>query len=224
MADVVLIHGTTQTPAGWRRLADELASREHRAVTVDLADGSANSIADYAALVARQVPDDISAPIVVAHSGSSPLLPSVARRLGARRQVWLAALVPDGRRSVLDEIRAAPTDIFHAEWIGQDPTADPILAAHFLFHDCDLETLRWALTTLRLFAPSVLYAETVTLAPEIPSTYVVASHDRALRADWCRREAARRLDADIVELNTGHCPHVSAPAALAGELDRLARS
>lgn len=224
MADVVLIHGTTQTPAGWRRLENELASREHRAITVDLADGSASSIADCAAIVARQVPEDISAPIVAAHSGSSPLLPSVARLLGARRQVWLAALVPDGRRSVLEEVQAAPTEIFHVEWLGQDPTADPILAAYFLFHDCDLETLRWALATLRLFTPSVLYADVVTLAPEIPSTYVVASHDRALRADWCRREATRRLDADIVELSTGHCPHVSAPAALAVELDRLARS
>jgi len=69
----------------------------------------------------------------------------------------------------------------------------------------------------------VLYTEIVTLAPEIPSTYVVALRDRALRAEWCRREAVRRLGADIVELDAGHCPHVSAAEPLAAELDRLAR-
>jgi pimeloyl-ACP methyl ester carboxylesterase len=223
VADIVLIHGTTQSPVGWRRLVDALESRGHRAVTIDLAAEPANSVAEYADIVGRQVPGDLATPVVVAHSGSAPLLPAVARRLGARRQVWLASLVPDGRQSFLDEIQTASTDIFHRDWLGRDPTTDPVLATYFLFHDCDLETLQWALTTVRLFAPNVLYTETVTLAPEIPSTYVVALRDRALRAEWCRREAVRRLGADIVELDAGHCPHVSAAEPLAAELDRLAR-
>jgi pimeloyl-ACP methyl ester carboxylesterase len=223
VADIVLIHGTTQSPVGWRRLVDALKPRGHRVVTVDLAAGSATSVAEYVDLIGQQVPRDLADPLIVAHSGSAPLLPSVARRLGARRQVWLAALVPDGRQSFLDEIQVAPTDIFHRDWLGRDPTTDPVLATYFLFHDCELETLQWALTTVRLFAPNVLYTETVTLAPEIPSTYVVAMRDRTLRAEWCRREAVRRLGADIVELDAGHCPHVSAPEPLAAELDRLAR-
>jgi len=73
------------------------------------------------------------------------VLPAAARALGAAHQVWLAATIPDGRHALLEEMRADPGAIFNPEWIGQDPTADPVLAAYFLFHDTDLATLRWAL-------------------------------------------------------------------------------
>ena len=161
MADFVLIHGTTQAPQGWDRLAAALHLRGHRAIAVDLAGCDERPIAECADAVSQQAPTDLNAPIVVAHSGTGPVLPTVARLLDARRQVWLAAIVPDGRRPLLEEIRSAPTEIFNPEWPGKDPTADPVLAGYFLFHDCDLETLQWALSTLRLFAPSALYAEAV---------------------------------------------------------------
>lgn len=154
-------------------------------------------------------------PIVVAHSGAGILLPGIARELGAAHQVWLAAYVPDGRRTMLDEVRASPADVFNPEWPGSDPTADPVLAAYFLFHDCDLSTLRWALTTVRRFSPPRLAQEVVPLARAIPSTYVVASRDRTLRPEWCRRAAAVRLAARVVEVDGGHCPHVSRPAEVA---------
>lgn len=99
--------------------------------------------------------------------------------------------------------------MFNPEWFGKDATSDPVLASYFLFHDCDLATLQWALTTLRLFAPPKLYAEPVPLAPEIASTYIVATQDRTLRSDWCRREARQRLNADVLDIDAGHCPHIS---------------
>jgi hypothetical protein len=33
----LLVHGTTQSPAGWRLLIDELSALGHSAVTTDLA-------------------------------------------------------------------------------------------------------------------------------------------------------------------------------------------
>ncbi|WP_029138852.1 alpha/beta fold hydrolase [Nakamurella lactea] len=221
MADFVLIHGTTQTPRGWDRLTEALRSRGHRAVAVDLAGSDERSITGYAEEIRRQAPAELHAPIVVAHSGTGPVLPAAAGLLGAQRQVWLAAIVPDGRRPLLQEIRSAPTEIFNPEWPGKDPTADPVLAGHFLFHDCDLETLQWALTTLRLFAPAALYADPVTLLPSIPSSYVLATQDRTLRPTWCRRAAEQRLGAEVIEIDAGHCPHVSRPSELADILDRL---
>jgi pimeloyl-ACP methyl ester carboxylesterase len=222
VVDFVLLHGTTQAPDGWGRLVAALEARGHRGIAVDLAGDGDRPIAGYAGAVAGQVPSDLRAPIVVAHSGTGPVLPRVAQRLRARRQVWLAAIVPDGRHPLLTEIRSAPTNIFHPEWPGQDPTADPVLAAYFLFHDCDLATLRWALGTLRRFAPAALYTEPATLVPAVPSTYLVAARDRTLRPAWCRRAARERLAADVVEIDAGHCPHVSRPGELAAILDRLA--
>jgi len=171
--------------------------------------------------VRRQVPDAVVHPVVVAHSGTGLLLPAAARLLGAHRQVWLAVAIPDGRRDLLEEVSAAPAEIFNEEWLGQDPTNEPVLATYCLFHDGDLATLRWALSTLRLFYPERAYREPVVLAPEIASTYVVCSQDRTVKPDWSRQEAVRRLSADVVEIDAGHCPHVSRSDELADVLDML---
>lgn len=222
MADFVLIHGTTQSPRGWDRLARSLETLGHRAITVDLAGDDERSAADYAEAIGDQVPADTRGPIVVAHSGSGQLLPAAVRRLDARRQVWLAAYVPDGHHSLRDDVSPAPTEVFNPEWLGRDPTADPVLAAYFLYHDCDLETLQWALTTLRPFTPKRVPVERIALAPEVSSTYIVATADRTLRPDWCRRAATRRLHAEIIDVEAGHCPHVSEPDELAAVLSRTA--
>lgn len=222
VADFVLLHGTTQGPGGWDRLLAALASRGHRGVAVDLAGSDDRDPDEYVRAVAGQLPADLTAPIVVAHSGSGVLLPATATALGARRQVWLAAFVPDGRRSFREEVPPEPAAVFNPEWLGVDPTVDPVAATYFLFHDCDLPTLRWALTTLRLFTPTRLYQQPVALAGHIPSAYLLAARDRTLRPDWCRREASRRLGAEVVEIDAGHCPHVSRPERTADILDRLA--
>ena len=125
MADVVLLHGTTQSPQGWQLLVTELARRGHRAHTPDLPSGD-HSADDYAALVAQQLPPGITRPVVVAHSGAGLLLSTVAAHLGAERQVWLAAVIPDPERSLTDEIHADPEAIFNPEWMGQDPVADHV--------------------------------------------------------------------------------------------------
>lgn len=223
MTDFVLIHGTTQSPVGWDRLVEALGVRGHRSWAVDLASGAELSAEGYAREVRRQVPDTVEHPVVVAHSGSGLLLPSAARLLRARHQVWLAAFIPDGRRSLIEEIGAAPTAIFNEEWLGQDPTKEPASAAYFLFHDCDLSTLQWAITTLRSFSPARPYREPIGLTPAIPSTYVVGSQDRTIKPDWSRRHAVQRICADVIEVDAGHCPHVSRPDELADVLAGLGR-
>jgi len=99
-------------------------------------------------------------------------------------QVWLAAAVPDVSRgrSFIDEVRADPGAITNTEWLGQNPVGDRVLATYFLFHDCDLATVQWALTTLRLFAPQAVYHEVPGLDswPPLPSTYILPSDDRTL--------------------------------------------
>jgi hypothetical protein len=98
--DYVLVHGTTQSPAGWQRLAGALTRRGNRVQAVDLPTSQPELLAaDYA-----------------------------------------------GRS------------------LTEPPTADPVVAAYFLFHDCDLATLRWAVPTLRLFFPAAAYQQAPLLA------------------------------------------------------------
>jgi pimeloyl-ACP methyl ester carboxylesterase len=224
--DYVLVHGTTQAPAGWQRLTGALTRRGHRVQAVDLpADEPGLLAADYARLAAEQVAGKADEPVVVAHSGGCLLLPAIAREVGARHLVWLAGYVPDpaGGQSFAGEIKASGSEMFGPEWrsLTEPPTADPVVAAYFLFHDCDLETLRWAVSTLRLFFPVAAYQEAGQPAePVAPSTYVLPRGDRTFRPDWMRAAARERLGVDPVEIDGGHCPHVSRPEAIAEILDR----
>jgi pimeloyl-ACP methyl ester carboxylesterase len=123
--------------------------------------------------------------------------------------------VPDPAASFAEDTRLHAQGAFDSEWIGKDPTEDDAVAATFLYHDCDEATLGWALSTRRLFLPLGVYGERLPLAPEIPSTYIVAAYDRTIRPEWQRRMARERLGVEPVEIPTGHCPNVSRPHRLA---------
>jgi len=191
-----------------------LAERGSAAHAVELPNDPALGSAAFAELIRRDV-GAVAAPIVLAHSGSGPLLPAAARVLDATHQVWLAAWVPDPDASFVEDVDAHIEAAFDPGWIGKDPIEDEAVAATFLYHDCDEATLEWALSTRRLFVPSAVYDERIPLAPEIPSTYIVATNDRTIRPDWQRRMAHERLHVEPIEIPTGHCPNVSRPERLA---------
>jgi pimeloyl-ACP methyl ester carboxylesterase len=222
--DYVLLHGTAQSTAGWERLATALAGRGHRVLPVDfVVDRPELLAADYARIAADQVGGAVDRPVVVAHSGAGLLLPAVADRLGAGHLVWLAAAVPDfdGGSSFVDQIERSGPELAHEEWrrYGRQSTEDPVVAAYFGFHDCDLETLQWALTTMRLFYPAAVYAEPSPARPDRPSTYVLPREDRTLRPEWMAEVARKRLGVEPIEIDGGHFPHVSRPDLLADVLE-----
>jgi hypothetical protein len=105
----------------------------------------------------------------------------------------------------------------------RDPTSDPGLARQFLFHDCDPRAQQWALGTLRLFSPgpAVYQHQPAPLPATISRMAVVPAADRTLRPEWMRRSARQRLGVEPVEIDAGHCPHVSRPGMLAGILSGL---
>ena len=215
MPDFVLIHSTGQSARGWDRLIKELEALGGRAHAVDLPNDEPDLLArDYASALADRY-GDLDKPVVVAHSGSGPLLPAVASVLDARRQVWLAAWVPHPSLSFLADAGAHKTEAFNPDWLGRDPTVDDEAAIHFVYHDCDAETQAWALTTRRPFFPEAAYNETIALETAIPSTYILALEDRTIRPAWQRKMALERLGIEPVELPGGHCPNVSRPRQLA---------
>lgn len=220
MARFVLVHGTTQSPAGWDRLVGELHARGHGAATVDLSGDEQDwTPAAYARHAAAQVGDIRERPVVVAHSGAGVLLPAIAETTGAAVAVWLAAYLPDltGGASMLDDIKARRETMFHGDWLGADPVSDPGAALRFLFHDCDPPVRQWALGTLRLFnpAPPVYRHSPGALPGDIARAVIVPAADRTLRPEWMRQAARQRLGSDPVAIDTGHCPHVSRPGPLA---------
>jgi hypothetical protein len=218
MTDIVLVHGTTQSAAGFAGLVAALAERGHRALTVDVPSAAATTASEYGPLLAAQLPADLDAPVVVAHSAGGLLLPALARETGARHQVWLAAVVPDhrGRRSFLAELQTDSAAVVNLEWIGVDPVAEPGLATYFLFHDAGVAALRAALPTPALCDLSGVYAAMPEHDPAaLPSTYLLPVHDRTLRPEWMARVALERLGVEPVELPGGHNAYAGAPDRVA---------
>lgn len=218
---MVLVHGTTQSAAGFWRLADALHQRGHRAITVDVP-SAPSSVQDCVEALAAQLPTDVKASVVAAHSAAGLVLPALAARLSASHQVWMAAFVPDhaGRASLLDEVRADPRAIFHPEWIGVDPAADPELATRFLFHDVEPAHLPRALATVTSTDLSALYAEQPSLDPAArPSTYLQPTGDRTLTQPAMERMARHRLHVEPLQIPGGHNAYVAHPEPIAEAID-----
>jgi len=220
MTEFVLVHGSTQSPAGWDRLADALGTHGHHVTAVDLTPGRSEwTVADYAGQAAAQAGEPAGRRVVVGHSGAGVLLPAIAGATQASAAVWLAAYVSDlaAGHSMAQDVAAHRDAIFHADWLGVDPTSDPDLAARFLFHDCDPPTRQWALSTLRLFNPGPAVYQDLPrpLPPGITPAFILPTRDRTLRPEWMRQAARQRLHTEPVELDAGHCPHVSQPETVA---------
>ncbi|HET7208037.1 MAG TPA: alpha/beta hydrolase [Terriglobales bacterium] len=225
MSLLFLVHGSTQDASGWDLLAPELEQLGHHTARTNLpANEPEASATHYADLIAAAIPRDSDDVVVVAHSASGLFLPLVPEQRQVRQLVFLAAVIPEIGKSMLDQVKAE-ADMLNPEWIGKDPTRDDALAMKFLFHDCSHEVAHWALGTRRLMYAKQAMTEVCPLKswPQVPSAYVVCAEDRTVRPEWCRRAARTRLGVEPIELPGGHCPHVSRPKDLARVLDALAR-
>jgi hypothetical protein len=161
-------------------------------------------------------------PTVVAHSASGLFLPLVPEYATVARLVYLAAVIPLPGESFLAQFQQDP-EMYRSGFVGKDPTKDEEVAREYLFHDCPPDVTHWALSTLRLmFAKQALIEKSPLVTwPQVPSSYISCSDDRALNPDWWDTAARKRLGVEPIRFQAGHAPHVSRPAELATILDSL---
>ena len=227
MAAFVLLHGSGQNAGCWARVGSLLKARGHVVAAPDLPKQAPDwGLGDYAAQIARSVQGPHT--VVVGHSFSGVFLPLVAQVRECALMVFLAAVIPEPGKSVRDQFAEDP-GMFSRDWIDAGPrwfdrSQQERLAQEFLFHDCDRETLPWALRTVEVFDTRHLVTEPApfTRWPGVPAVSIVATNDRTLTADWGRRVSRRVLGRETLEIQAGHCPHVSQPGEVADILDRLA--
>jgi pimeloyl-ACP methyl ester carboxylesterase len=136
--------------------------------------------------------------------------------------VFLAAFVPEIGKTPMEQLQANP-EMFWPDWIGKDPTKDDTVAIRYLFHDGAPDMTAWALTTRSLMHARRVLTETCLLRswPDVPASYILCREDRTLRPDFWREQVRKQLGIDPIELEGGHCPHVSRPEQLADVLAAL---
>ncbi len=218
-----LVHGSTQSPKGWERLASELQALGHDHICVDLPTDEPDAGASRYAQVVGAALVGAEKATVVAHSASGFFLPLVPNYASVDRLIYLAAVIPQPGKSLLSQFREAP-EMFRPDWLGKDPTKDASLAFHFLFHDCTSDVAQWALSTLRLMNARGGLAEECPLRqwPKVASSYISCTEDRTINPVWWENAARERLRIEPIQIRAGHAPHVSQPVQLASILDSRA--
>ena len=227
MAHFVLIHGSGQSADSWARVRRLLESRGHAVSAPDLPKEMPEwGLEHYAARIAEFVRGPET--IVVTHSYCGAFLPLVPDIKECGLLVFFAAVIPEPGKSIRDQFSEDPA-MFNQGWIDAgakwfDKTEREGLAREYLFHDCDDEALAFGLDTIDLVDTRHTVAEPCPLVdwPSVPAVAIVATDDRTLTPDWCRRAARERLGVEAIEIEAGHCPHISRPEEVARLLEDLA--
>ena len=160
--------------------------------------------------------------ILVGHSIAGLFLPSIGETIDATSQVYIAAMIPQPGESVFDQIFTGE-EIFSRSWtegyeamrLSKDPhiSQRSFLEWH-LFHDCPPRSVEqyWMKTDLPLRA---IY-ETPYPAPNSMRNYhfIVCTGDRTIQPRAQQLGSQFLPCVSVSEINTGHCPHIAAPAEL----------
>jgi pimeloyl-ACP methyl ester carboxylesterase len=182
--------------------------------TVEPSGAQGRRLADDVASVREVLTASDEPTVVVAHSYGGIVTAEAAAGVAAVRHLLLvSSYLPDVGQSLSSFGGEEP-----APFLDIDPERGMFtvrresLAETFL-HDCDPEIQRQA-TDRTAWQSLAVIGQPVRAAAwqHVPSTYLVCAQDRGTPADL-QREFARRA-ANVVELDAGHHPFLSQPAAV----------
>ena len=152
--------------------------------------------------------------VVVAHSYGGIVTAEAADGVDAVRHLLLvSSYLPEAGQSLSSFGGEEPAPFLEVDPAGGTFTVRSDGLAETFLQDCDAEIQRQALDRAARQSLAVL-EEPVRAAAwhHVDSTYLVCAHDRGTPADR-QREFARRAGR-VVELETGHHPFLSRPAAV----------
>lgn len=213
-----LIHAAGDGAWNWHLVSDELRSRGHDVVAVDLpADDETVGLWGYADAVAEAIGHREHL-VVVAHSFGGFTGPLVCARLRVDALVLVAAMIPASGESPADWWEVTG----HAEARRGTGDVGDDLATYY--HDVPAELAAEARRRERNHPSDRAYREPWPLEswPRVRTHFLLCRDDRLFPADWMRRLVRERLGIAPDEIDSGHCPMLSQPVELARRLEGYA--
>jgi pimeloyl-ACP methyl ester carboxylesterase len=231
MSLFALVHGGAHGGWCWELVVPMLEQRGHTVVAPDLpleepdagAVRWAETVAD--AIDGAPTPHDRDV-VVVGHSMSGMALPVVPTLRSVRRLVFLGAMVPVPGCRYIDYLATEPGAVTFDPTPRPDDEVGPsgmtwLAAREGFYQDCPEDLARAAWKRLRTQTQTVFTEDCpFDTWPDVPTTYILMTEDRAVNPAWSRRAAAR-IGADLIELGGDHSPFYSRPEELTEVLSGL---
>lgn len=217
MTDYLLIPGGGSDPSYWQFVVAELERRGHRGIPIDLpCDDDSADLTAYADAVARQCPDDVAGPVVVAHSLGGFTGPLACARVDAEALVYVSGMIPRPGEPPGDWWQV--TGCAAAQRIAAaDGGYDPDDMDALFYNGVDPEVVAGVVERDQSDTPMTAPWPGDAL-PDIPTRFVLLRDDRFFPEEFMRGVVAQRLGVEPVVAPGGHMAMLSHPGEL---VDRL---
>jgi pimeloyl-ACP methyl ester carboxylesterase len=218
MTKLVLVHGAWHGPWCWHRVLPHLAG--HEVATPDLP-VTARSMAAWVAVVLEAVGGGPA--VLVGHSRGGAVISAVAEAAPEKisRLIYLSGFLLRRGQSVL---AAAQEDILLPIAMDQDSRACTLVEASRFYTGCSEEDVADAVARLRpepLFGLTSPLRVTAERFGTVPRGYIECTQDQVISLAAQRRMQAAWPVRNVITLETGHSPFLSAPGTLADALNAL---
>ena len=243
MANYVLVHGSAHGSWCWQRIVPLLEGKGHNVVAVDLPGNGHDDTAlkdvtleTYAEHVCR-VLDSLDGPAVLVGHSLGGISISRAAELRPDRVavlVYLTAVLMQGGFSFMLVVSGEADDQHALEarssWHLADDRSHVVYkmeqAQNRFYNDCSLEDVEWAKSML-VPQPTGPLLSQMRISDEnfgrVPRVYIECSLDNAVAPEFAREMYTALPCAEVITMQTGHSPFMSAPDELTRHLDALAR-
>jgi pimeloyl-ACP methyl ester carboxylesterase len=239
MARIVLVHGAWGGAWIWEKVVEPLEARGHRVETLDLPGAGEDrtpleqiNLDLYAERICDVLGESPEQAVLVGHSMGGMAVTQAASRCPGRvaSLIYVAAFLPGEGQSLvgLTELPEGKGDHVQETMVvsGEPPIAelseeDSIIAFYNL---ASPEVAKWAAEMQRP-QPAVPMLDEAKLSEgyeNIPRSYIHCTRDQANMPALQRRMMKERGVEPVIEIETDHTPHLSAPDELVAAIDQLA--
>lgn len=219
MARFVLIPGSETSHDAWSAVGDGLREAGHTSCIHGIDEISWGDGVDAGLQAFADTIDWAEDTVLVGHSVAGLFLPSISPLIDVTSEIFVAALIPQPGRTVLDRLLLGE-EMFYPSWTEKYEemrrSANPLVTHRsylewHLFHDCPPGSAAryWRRSELPL---REMY-ETVFAPPDLRGRchFIVCTADRTLQPASQRPQGASFPFGRMCEIETGHCPHLAAP-------------